>query len=502
MKLCIGKEWCVLLLLLLPFLSVQGQDNLIVNGNFTDSSGWNNLGLYSDGNATGTIDDGSYEIAISAPGTEVWSVQFTQSGITLDSGVAYTLSCSVAATIDRSIEVSLSHDGGEYASYSGRDTLHLSTEVYHYEKLFVMTQPTDTNVRVEFNCGKATGTITISAVKLVRYTGTVLRMEKPVAGELLYSGIPYTLRWSGINVGGTLSIEFSGDNGSSWTSVDTVDAGAGAYVWIPKATYSPWCLLRLTGAGNGDEAVADSAGPFELAPLIDLVKNGLFTDEQYWNFGVYGGTAQGEVSGNGRYHIAIDTSASERWQIQLTQSGISLVNKKRYRLTFLAYATGETAIQVNIGMDHEPYDSYFDTTKWTVVLSEEPELFSFDFVMEAESDSNARIEFNCGTATNDVFIDEVRLVEQYVAGAEAPVRRADRNETPASARCIVPGKNWYGGQWTGFHGTGSSGDRIIDLKGRCAGTTIDRSSSRNGRAADSRVVPGVYLVRRSHSRRP
>ncbi|MBN1758704.1 MAG: carbohydrate binding domain-containing protein [Chitinispirillaceae bacterium] len=501
MKIFIGKEWRRWLLVLLPFLSVQAQENLIVNGNFTDTSGWN-LGIYNNGEATGTVDDNSYVIAISSPGTEVWSIQFTQSGIALDTGVAYTLSFSIAATVERTVEVSLSQDGGEYKPYSGRDTLHLSSEVYHYEKLFVMSHPTDTNVRLEFNCGKTEGSITISDVKLVRFTGTILRIEKPSAGDLLYSGIPYTVTWSHINVEGSLAVELSGDNGSSWTTVDSVDADARQYLWIPEATHSPWCLLRLTGKGTGDTVTADTTGIFELAPLIDLVRNGLFANEQYWNFGVYGGAAQGGVSEDGGYHIAIDTAASELWQIQLTQSGINIVNGKRYRLTFIAYALEATDIQVNIGMDHEPFSTYFDTTEWMISLSDEPALFTYDFVMEAESDSAARLEFNCGNATKDVFIDEVRLVEWYVASADMPVRRTDRSKTAVPGVRVFPGNGWNAGWWLPSQGTGNSGYRIIDLKGRCTGMKINRNSSRNGRAGNNAIVPGAYLIHRSEKRRP
>ena len=157
-------EW---LFLLLPFFLSHAQENLVVNGDFSDISGWNELGQYNQGAATGTIDNGAYVIAISEPGTDVWSIQFTQSGITLDSGVAYTLSCTVSATIERTIEVSLSEDGGAYTSYSGRDTLHLSSGEYRYEKMFVMRYPTDTNTRLEFNCGMAGGSITLRDVKEV-----------------------------------------------------------------------------------------------------------------------------------------------------------------------------------------------------------------------------------------------------------------------------------------------------------------------------------------------
>ncbi len=500
MKLCRHNRWYGVLFLLLPFVQSSAKENLIVNGDFTDSSGWNDLGQYNQGQATGTIDNGTYVIAISEPGTEVWSIQFTQPGISLDSGTAYTFSCSVAATIERTIELSLSQDGGAYASYSGRDTLSISPQIYNFEKTFVMTQPTDTNVRLEFNCGKAGGTISISEVRLIEFTGKVLSMKNALSGEVIYSGIPYTLEWSSINITGSLTVELSEDNGSTWKKVGEAPADSGTFTWVPAAEYSPWCLIRLKSV-DGGEIFGESDGVFELAPSMDLVKNGNFTDETFWNLGLYGGLASDTITDDSRYHIIIDSAASEPWQIQLTQNGIPLVNGQQYRLTFTAAAGAVTEIEVNIGMDHEPFTLYSDSAMQTISLSTEQKRFSIDFVMDAPSDSTARVAFNCGQAAGELYLDNIHLVEKYIASAKTLPKRIVRQRPAGYSLRIVTGN--------GHHGkTGASDMRlrtgygVLDLLGRRSGPAGIASSRADARQKTIPRAPGVYIIREDNSKTP
>lgn len=497
MKLCRHSRWYGVFFLLLPVFQSSAQENLIVNGDFTGLSGWNELGQYNQGQATGTVDNGTYVIAISEPGTEVWSIQFTQSGIPLDSGTAYTFFCSVAATTERTIELSLSQDGGAYASYSGRDTLSLSPQVFKFEKTFVMTQPTDTNVRLEFNCGKAGGTISISEVKLVEFTGKVLSMKNPYSGEVVYAGIPYMLEWSSINITGNLSVELSEDNGTTWKKVGEASADSGLFTWVPAAEYSPWCLIRLKSA-DGEDVFGESDGVFELAPAMDLVKNGEFADETFWNLGLYGGIASSMISEDKRYHIVVDSAASEPWQIQLTQNGIHLVNGQQYRLSFVASAGAATEIEVNIGMDHEPFTLYSDSAMQTIPLSTEPKRFTIDFVMDAPGDSTARVAINCGQVTGELYIDDIHLVEKYIASAKTPPRQIVRQRKAGFSFRVVTGNEYHGGTRSSDKGF-RTGSRVLDLLGRRCGPVGITSSRTDARQKTAPMAPGVYIIREDNS---
>ncbi|MBN1577008.1 MAG: carbohydrate binding domain-containing protein [Chitinispirillaceae bacterium] len=476
-----------------PVMAFQAfsQANLIVNGDFADDSGWNSLGQYNGGQGTGAVANGVYIITITAPGTETWSIQFTQTRIALDSGSAYMFSYDLSSTIERTIEVSLTRNGGDYASYSGRDTLNINPQLRHFERVFVMRRPTDRDVRLEFNCGKAGGDVRIRNVRLVKYTDPLLRVAAPRADALLYEGVPFTVSWSSINIDGGVRVDLSVDNGATWKTVGALSVDTGSIVWTPGALYSPWCRIRVSSEKN-NEVFALNEGPFEVAPRREKVRNGTFTgSSEKWSFGVHGGRATGGIVRDTLYRIAVENSADDYWQIQLTQNDILLEKGVSYRFSFTAYAQNQTDIKVNVGMDHEPYSSYFDTTKWIVTLTTGPKRYSFFFTMKEESDSNCRLEFNCGKSRGDIFIDDVTLVPQYIVSA----RTGDWFHPAAVGKRTLFLITGVRPAREGTHDNGAfrESGRLIDLKGRTAGAAPGKT------AVDAhRLAPGFYLLRRNH----
>ncbi|MBN1308665.1 MAG: carbohydrate binding domain-containing protein [Chitinispirillaceae bacterium] len=481
---------------IVPLLAFRAysQTNLVVNGDFADDSGWN-LGAYNGGEGTGTVVNGVYIISITEPGTEPWHIQFTQNLITLDSGSAYTFSYDISASIERTVEVSLANSGN-YVPYSGRDTIAVDSQFRHVERTFVMRHPTDNDARLEFNCGKARGEVRIRNVRLIRYTDRFLEVATPRADALLYEGVPFTVSWSSINIDGGFRVDLSVDNGASWETVGVTTEDTGAFVWTPSPLYSPWCRIRVSSVEDSGVFTLNE-GPFEIAPLREMVENGTFTSaSEAWSLGVYGGAATGGIVSDTLYRIAITSSADDYWQIQLTQSNILLEEGKAYRLSFTGYAQNSTDIKVNMGMAHEPYSSYFDTTEWIVDLTTGPKRYSFLFTMKEQSDSNCRLEFNCGKSQGDVFIDEVTLVPQYVAWA----RPGDRIR-PAAGRerkryLLTDARSVRAGAYD--NGASRTTMRLIDLKGRTVGRLCRGAAQGKTAVRAPRQAPGLYLLRRDH----
>ncbi|MFP4165304.1 MAG: carbohydrate binding domain-containing protein, partial [Chitinispirillaceae bacterium] len=129
----------------------QGEE-LIVNGSFeNEDENWH-LGVY-DAEAEGSVVDEEYETAIDQAGSEHWNVQFTQGGITLEQGKSYCLTFRARAVANRSVVVNVGQNGGAYTSYSELQEVQLSTTMKSHSITFDMTEPTDSNARVEFNSG-------------------------------------------------------------------------------------------------------------------------------------------------------------------------------------------------------------------------------------------------------------------------------------------------------------------------------------------------------------
>lgn len=141
--------------------------DLLVNGDFSGgATGWNGPNYQGTGAGTGGIAGGEMKAGVTAAGTERWNVQLLQGGFALEQGRTYTLSLRAKASVARSIDVSVEHDGTPWTSHSRR-LLDLSTEMKAYSWTFRMDSAADPAARVSFNLGQEIGDVTLDDVHLV-----------------------------------------------------------------------------------------------------------------------------------------------------------------------------------------------------------------------------------------------------------------------------------------------------------------------------------------------
>ncbi|MDA3852313.1 MAG: carbohydrate binding domain-containing protein [Spirochaetaceae bacterium] len=101
---------------------------------------------------------------------------------------------------------------------------------------------------------------------------------------------------------------------------------------------------------------------------------------------------------------------SLNYSVQYSQDAITLQEGVTYDVTFLAKASSARSIEMNVGQAVSPWGSYsgarsFDiTSSWTS--------YTFSFVMEGPLDSNARLEFNLGTNSSNVQLDDITITQQ------------------------------------------------------------------------------------------
>lgn len=331
----------------------------------------------------------------------------------MDRGALYTFSFSAAASKERTIEASISMDGGDYKSYSGRDTLQLTTQKQNFSRTFKMRSPTDTSARLEFNCGKFPGDVMLSNIVVAPIPGPLLQIITPTEQQKLLEGVPVAITWLSVGINDAIRIELSTNNGAVWNPIaPSVSAGSERYLWTPTSPYSSWCKIRIVTSADSTLS-STTTGTFEIAPKRELISNGTFSDSlSGWNFGLYDGHATGTVVG-GVYVLAIDSNAAEKWQIQLTQSNITLVQNTSYMLSFTASADSATTLFLTIGKGNEPYEPYFDTTHSTITLTKTAQQFTFEFTMNSPSDSTARLDFDCGLTGTTIYLDNISLTPTY-----------------------------------------------------------------------------------------
>lgn len=114
------------------------------------------------------------------------------------------------------------------------------------------------------NNNNASGFFYLGALKVIYEQEEALPAElslvSPNGGEYWQAGKTPSIIWESKNLS-SLILEYSTDNGASWTAIDTVPAVQQEFVWTVPNTPSTECLVRV----SSDTLSAQSASAFEIA---------------------------------------------------------------------------------------------------------------------------------------------------------------------------------------------------------------------------------------------
>lgn len=170
--------------------------------------------------------------------------------------------------------------------------------------------------------------------------------------------------------------------------------------------------FRVTAVSTSGEESAFSNEENVLVNFVNagqnIVRNGDFSaGDDNWNFVTNGATASRQVTGDGEMRITIETPGADFNDIQLYQSGQSLVRGETYLFEFDAYSTANRTIEALVEKNGKPWTNYGKLNP--TALRRGKQHFAYEFLMENASDFNARVVFNCGMMAGDVYIDNVSL---------------------------------------------------------------------------------------------
>ena len=141
---------------------------------------------------------------------------------------------------------------------------------------------------------------------------------------------------------------------------------------------------------------------------MENIVNGDFTNgTTNWVGGFYSPGAGSISASDGELLVSITDGGTAAWNVQINQGNINLISGTEYTFSFDARSASDRTIEANVGMSADPYESYY--ASGPINLSTDMNSYSFTFTAKA-SDDTARIEFNCGLDTNEVYIDNVSLI--------------------------------------------------------------------------------------------
>jgi len=152
---------------------------------------------------------------------------------------------------------------------------------------------------------------------------------------------------------------------------------------------------------------ADASGNF--VTNADFAADEDLTDDTDWKFlELNDGKGSAKIE-NGEIIISTDNFGTEEYSIQLVQPGMPMMNGKKYKFSFEAYADDDRKMKAAVTAPTADWIRYFDDT--SVDLTKDWQEFSFDFTMDKPDDDAGRVEFNMGNqgSTATIHIRNVRL---------------------------------------------------------------------------------------------
>lgn len=193
---------------------------------------------------------------------------------TPNGGETYTASSSVtvfwnSAGLSSNVNVYYSTDGGT----SWTQFLFCTTNDGNQNWNIPSTLSNQYRIKVEDCSSPFTFDISDANFTVVAPIPTIL-VSTPNGGEVYGIGSNQTISWSGTNLSNGVNLEYSLNNGSSWTTISTFTSGAtfGNYTWtVPNVAPSTSCLVRVTSLLNGTIADVSNSNFSIVAPSLTLI---------------------------------------------------------------------------------------------------------------------------------------------------------------------------------------------------------------------------------------
>jgi len=157
-----------------------------------------------------------------------------------------------------------------------------------------------------------------------------LTLTSPNGGESWQVGTMQPITWTNTGPVGNVKLEYSTDNGSSWTDIVSSTVNTGSYNWTISASPSTTCLVRISQVGGSAADVSDAvftifSNPAGWTPVEGLQNNMIACGTAYkgntlasvgdW-LGAFGPggvsdcRAVAAIGANGTYYLTVRSDAS------------------------------------------------------------------------------------------------------------------------------------------------------------------------------------------------
>ncbi|MDX1701995.1 MAG: carbohydrate binding domain-containing protein, partial [Melioribacteraceae bacterium] len=140
-----------------------------------------------------------------------------------------------------------------------------------------------------------------------------------------------------------------------------------------------------------------------------LLNSDFSTGSDNWYLTVLWPAEASGIVDNGEYKVTIGNGGNNIWDIFFGQSNVNIENGKEYSISFDAYAENPRTISAFVGKNSDPWTVYSGENLFNV--SKEKQIYNYSFIMNDESDVQARLGFDLGTSAEDIYFDNIILLE-------------------------------------------------------------------------------------------
>jgi len=197
-----------------------------------------------DGDPTDTSNS-TFSIVTSGTGT--LTLIFPNGGETLPGGFAQNITWTSTGSIF-SVKLEYSTNNGS----SWTIIANLTTNDGSYKWTVPSIDSTECLVRVSDAFDKDLMDQSDSVFTIVPAGTPTITVKSPNGGENFWIGVPQDITWQSTGTIDNVYIEYSTNNGSSWTKIVGATPNDWSYSWNVPNTPSSQCLVRISDAADGD----------------------------------------------------------------------------------------------------------------------------------------------------------------------------------------------------------------------------------------------------------
>ena len=208
----------------------------------------------------------------------------------------------------------------------------------------------------------------------------------------------YTSQQNG-NYIATAEVLAKDENGDILKNSEVVMEWSGAFKGVTKTSTDDFGIAVFNTPELPQNGHIVTNGYFSNGDFSDDLSN--WVNSKYWGVSICDFTVV-----NGEMFVEITDGGTDDWNVQLKQGGLAIETDIEYTISFDARAEATRDVDVSVG---EEGGNYADYGVNTFSLSTEMTHYEFTFVMNENTDLDARLQFNMGEDTNDVYIDNVNL---------------------------------------------------------------------------------------------